>query len=328
MKFFITYFIFAILFANSIISDTSHKRADYHAPIGVMGDHVHNKGEVMSSYRFMHMNMHGIRYKNNGMSTQQVYDAGFMKSPKKMQMSMHMLGLMFAPSDKFTVMFMSNYISNSMNINKRMSNVNTKETMSSSGLGDASITLLTPLVYNEKLSLVAKYGLTLPSGSLNKRNESGNRLPYPMQLGSGTVDLPLALTLTKFFKSYSTGFQLNALVRTDENKFNYRLGNIYGFSYWISKIISKKSSISLRLNSIIEDDIFRYDSQIESMSSMTPTATTKSGNRIIEGSIGLNHVTSHSLRISSELTFPIYRDFNSYQMENDWTAIIGIQKKH
>ena len=36
-------------------------RADSHAPIGVMGDHTHHKGEVMLAYRWMYMGMEGSR---------------------------------------------------------------------------------------------------------------------------------------------------------------------------------------------------------------------------------------------------------------------------
>ena len=35
-------------------------RPDGHAPIGVMGDHMHKKGEYMMSYRYMTMNMGGL----------------------------------------------------------------------------------------------------------------------------------------------------------------------------------------------------------------------------------------------------------------------------
>lgn len=40
-------------------TDLPPLRADGHAPIGVMGDHLHKTGEVMLSYRFMHMDMGG-----------------------------------------------------------------------------------------------------------------------------------------------------------------------------------------------------------------------------------------------------------------------------
>lgn len=41
-----------------VLTDT---RADGHAPIGVMGDHLHKKGSYMLSYRFMRMSMAGNR---------------------------------------------------------------------------------------------------------------------------------------------------------------------------------------------------------------------------------------------------------------------------
>ena len=37
--------------------DVRPPRPDSHAPIGVMGEHVHSKGEWMASYRYMRMNM-------------------------------------------------------------------------------------------------------------------------------------------------------------------------------------------------------------------------------------------------------------------------------
>ncbi|MDE0514442.1 MAG: transporter, partial [Gammaproteobacteria bacterium] len=42
-------------------ADASGPNAADHAPIGVMGDHMHEKDEFMLSYRFMHMDMQGNR---------------------------------------------------------------------------------------------------------------------------------------------------------------------------------------------------------------------------------------------------------------------------
>ena len=36
-------------------------RPDAHAPIGIMGDHIHKKGEVMFSYRYMRMEMSDLQ---------------------------------------------------------------------------------------------------------------------------------------------------------------------------------------------------------------------------------------------------------------------------
>ena len=47
------------------VTDLPPLRADGHAPIGVMGEHRHKTGEVMLSYRFMHMDMEGYRSGTN-----------------------------------------------------------------------------------------------------------------------------------------------------------------------------------------------------------------------------------------------------------------------
>jgi hypothetical protein len=47
--------------ATPAAAQWSPSRADSHSPIGVMGDHRHEAGEMMLSYRFMYMMMEGSR---------------------------------------------------------------------------------------------------------------------------------------------------------------------------------------------------------------------------------------------------------------------------
>ena len=47
------------LSANATATFAHDVYADDHAPIGVMGDHAHKKGEFMISARVMHMEMSG-----------------------------------------------------------------------------------------------------------------------------------------------------------------------------------------------------------------------------------------------------------------------------
>ena len=92
-------------------------RPDGHAPIGVMADHYHKKGEWMTSYRYMFMSMDGNRMGDDNLSTAQVAPGtgvGFPIVPIKMHMGMHMLGMMYAPSDRVTLMGMLNHTSMEM----------------------------------------------------------------------------------------------------------------------------------------------------------------------------------------------------------------------
>lgn len=97
--------------------------ASSHAPIGVVGEHMHKKGEYMFSYRFSHMHMEGNRIGNNRVSPTQIATtvpnpfAGpptLRVVPTKMTMQMHMFGGMYAPTDWVTLMAMASYVEKSM----------------------------------------------------------------------------------------------------------------------------------------------------------------------------------------------------------------------
>lgn len=121
--------------------------AIHHAPIGVMGDHFHKKGEWMVSLRFANMQMKKNIFNGNSISTEDILKQPnpfskmpmMMKNsesmsaindipskisdhphtapmkmpmnlsviPKKMTMKMIMFGAMYAPSDKITLMGMA-----------------------------------------------------------------------------------------------------------------------------------------------------------------------------------------------------------------------------
>ena len=97
-------------------------RPDNHAPITVMGDHIHEKGELMFSYRYMHMSMKDNRDSTSRMSPEEIVTTvpnrfanppmmppTLRVVPTKMTMDMHMLGIMYAPTDRLTLMGMANY---------------------------------------------------------------------------------------------------------------------------------------------------------------------------------------------------------------------------
>ena len=75
-------------------------------PLGVMGNHAHQAGDAMFSYRYGIMEMNGNLNGSTAAGTQDILDAGFMMAPTSMRMEMHMLGAMYAASDSITLMAM------------------------------------------------------------------------------------------------------------------------------------------------------------------------------------------------------------------------------
>ena len=182
-----------------------------HAPSGVMGDHIHRKGGLMASYRYMLMSMQR-NYDGDSQISDAAAQNGYMGSAAEMDMQMHMLGVMYAPSDKLTLMLMSAYKENSM-LNNMMGN---RTKMRSSGWGDATLSAYYGLYKKQASSAHVGLGLSAPTGSMDERMSSGARMGYPMQLGSGTWDLKPSLTWLGQSGDWFYGSQVSAVIHLDE----------------------------------------------------------------------------------------------------------------
>ena len=133
---------------------TDAGRADDHAPIGVMADHRHDKGEWMFSYRAMLMTMQGNRDGTQGLSPDRILRSGsgaYRIAPLEMTMTMHMLGVMHAPSDAVTLMAMAPYYS-ALKMDHATAMGGQFETVSN-GLGDLGLSALLPMPGNGAASL-------------------------------------------------------------------------------------------------------------------------------------------------------------------------------
>lgn len=110
-------------------------RPDGHAPMGVMGDHYHHQGEWMFSLRYMPMWMENNLNGKESLGNSDIFQE-YLVAPQKMVMNMYMLGVMYAVTDNFTLMLMTNYLSNTMDLKTR---TNVDFETASSGLGDISL---------------------------------------------------------------------------------------------------------------------------------------------------------------------------------------------
>ena len=100
--------LFFLLSFSVCFSESTSVDHECPAPMGVMGDHGHQIGEMMFSYHLMAMNMRGLQSGTGAVETVDVLK-DFMMAPTAMDMRMHMLGMMFAPYDKITLMAMTSY---------------------------------------------------------------------------------------------------------------------------------------------------------------------------------------------------------------------------
>jgi hypothetical protein len=333
-------------------------RADAHGPIGVMGDHRHHEGELMLSYRYMRMQMEGNLIGQDSVSPNTIVTTvpnrffGMPMQPPtlrivptEMNMDMNMFGAMYGVTDTVTLMGMLPLVSKHMDLLTYAGPVGTRRlgtfSTSSEGIGDASLSALIGL-YDQKTPQGAKHlnlmlGLSAPTGSITETGQVLTpmgmrptvRLPYAMQLGSGTWDFLPGITYTDRRGNLSFGAQYRGWVRLeDKNDEGYRLGDRHQVTGWAEYEWAPWVANSIRLAYQTQDSIHGIDSQI-----VGPVQTANPdfyGGDRLDLLFGVNLIGQRGAicghRLAAEFGVPVYQNLNGPQMETDWTLTVGWQK--
>ncbi len=333
--------------------EPSTTRADGHAPIGIMGDHLHKEGEWMLSYRVMSMTMSGNRQGKHSIADNELVTsvpnrfAGrpmmpptLRVAPQSMTTDMHMVGVMYAPSDDLTLMAMFNYLDKSMTLTTYQGMMGTEVlgqfSSASSGIGDTRVSALYRLYDSEHHSLHMNLGLSIPTGAIDERGtvltpmdmRPEVRLPYGMQLGSGTWDAMPGLTYNGRQGDWSWGTQALAIVRTGDNDEGYRLGNELTLNGWLQYAWARGLSTGLGARYQRSAAIEGMDDQI-----MLPVQTADPdnyGRRQWSLSTSLNWAIQsgplRNHRLAVEYLTPLQQDVNGVQMDMESMWTLGYQK--
>lgn len=315
---------------NDTLSKWTAGRPDGHAPISVMGDHTHGKGDWMFSYRYMYMNMEDLKQGSDDASFDDAF-TDYMITPTAMPMNMHMIGAMYAPSDKITLMAMVNYLDMSMD---HLTAAGGTFTTEASGFGDVSLSALYQFFNKNRSTMHGQLGISLPTGSVTESDVTPasdpdeSVLPYPMQIGSGTFDTNLALTYLCQGTTFSFGSQLKGVFRFGENERNYRYGIRYSLNNWVAAKATDWLSFSVRLEGLSVGEINGTDPNLNPM--MVITADTQnSGGTYLNSGIGFNiyapNGTLKNLRFGFEFASPLYQNLNGIQLKQKETLTAGIQ---
>lgn len=334
--------------AEDHMDHAAHHHHGGSAPESVMGDHLHGKGEWMLSYRYMHMDMGGNRDGTDSISPEDIVTSianphapppTLRVVPTDMTMDMHMLGLMVGVTDWVTVMLMGQYIEKEMDhiAFAGMSGTTKRGTFTtrSSGWGDTALTALVKLYDDERHHIHLNAGISAPTGSITKTDDvltpAGThptlRMPYAMQLGSGTWDALPGITYTGHEGDWFWGAQLGSVIRLEsENDEGYRLGNQVSLTGWVGYRLNDWITGNLSIRGEKTGKIRGEDAMI---AAPVQTANPENyGGRIIETGIGFEITPPgpalEGLSFGAEIAVPVYQNLNGPQLERDWRTTIGL----
>ncbi|WP_107667913.1 hypothetical protein [Cyanothece sp. BG0011] len=303
-------------------------RPDSHAPIAVMGEHIHSEGEIMVSYRYMLMEMEGSLVGVDDISNEKILEQ-YPVTPTRMTMQMHMFGMMYGITNNLTLMAMLPYVVKDMDHITRM---NTSFNTDSEGIGDIKVTGLYQVLNENRQRIHFNAGVSFPTGSIEARDRTpagpDQLLPYPMQLGSGTLDLHPGITYLGQTDEWSWGSQIIGTLRLGTNSNSYKFGDQIMVTAWGARKWSDWASTSLRIKGKNWGNISGQDTRLNP--NIVPTADpTRRGGTQIDIGFGLNLFVPEgdlrSGRLAIEFELPIYRALQGPQLETDWQLTAGLQ---
>ncbi|MBK6957856.1 MAG: DUF3570 domain-containing protein [Nitrosomonas sp.] len=328
-------------------SSESHRHAASHHdhkihPAGIMFGHMLDKpGDFMAGYRFMYNWTGGnMMHGTHQASDQTIIDQGCGNggscqfTPTFMDMRMHMVDLMYAPTRWLNVMLMPTFMDMDMNLRE----LSGKKLPLTSGahthhgaaghetgaVGDTYFSSLIKLLNIPGHRVHANLGFSAPTGKVDievrrTHKADGGLIHFGMQLGSGTWDFMPSLTYAGEKNRWSWGTQLSGVKRMeDQNKSGYRLGDLFQATAWGGYDLTHWLTASVRgvytWQDAIQRDFNQFSARIGPMD-----FPANYGGQFWDIGLGLNARIPGGRfagnRFGFEWIQPVKSDFNGFQLD-------------
>lgn len=293
-------------------------------PPGVM---VGEAGKWMVGYRYLYDRMDGNLVGRRSISEADVLRQ-FEMSPTDMTMQMHMGSVMYTPTKRLTVMAMVPYMVKAMD---HVDHEGERFTEKTNGFGDVELTGLYSLTdpMNARSRILLNFGASAPTGSINQRH-MGMRMEYPMQLGSGTFALRPGVVYLGQASPFGWGARFVSTFQLGRNDNNYRLGNRYEASAWVTRLISSTLSATAGINGESRGNIRGLDPLLDALDEPTKDPRRQGGDRL-DATLGLafhpqrGMLSGSSFFLNADL--PIHQSLDGPQLKKRFGVRFEFQRE-
>ncbi len=248
---------------------------------------------------------------------------------------MHMINIMYAPTDWLNLMLMPKFVEMDMNLRELTGRPDPVFDVhehsgigghATGGIGDTTISSLIKLFDQPGHHVHLGLGISAPTGDVDLKfrriaRQEASIVHFAMQLGSGTWDFLPSLTYTGELDNWSWGAQISSTLRLeDRNESGYRLGNSLQTTAWGGYKITNWLSTSVRgiysVQGSIKGDFNKFSSRAGPMD-----FPANHGGRFWDVGLGLTASIPGGEFAGNTLSFewlqPIQDDVNGYQIERE-----------
>lgn len=282
-------------------------------------------GKWMVGYQFMVESMDGSLV-GTAVTTSAKTLEHFFATPTDMSMKMHMGMVMYAPTDRLTLMALLPYVQKNMN---HLTVDGARFTERTAGIGDVELRGMYSIFDRQEPRqwLLLSGGVGLPTGSIDA-TMAGMRLEYPMQIGSGTFSVLPGVTYLGQVLPWGWAADFGSTVRVGRNDNGYRLGDRYQLGGSITRQFRNSMSASGGIRGERWGNIRGADATLDVTDEPTKDPLLQGGRRL-SALLGLTvHPEGGILRgqhfhIQAEV--PVAQSLEGPQLRRRWVVRLGWQ---
>lgn len=302
-------------------------RPDSDAPFGVTADRLVEKGHLVVGYRFTRATLRGYRVEDHPVETDSVL-LSYPEAADRRTRETHEFSVRVAPSRRLTLSATVPLMS--LETEHKTAGGQPFAT-SASGLGDVSADVLFEALGWSRQQLLLLFRASLPTGAIDVTDATpaggaATLLPYPMQLGTGTVDLRPGVAYVGQNNSASWGVQLQMMFRLGDNDRGYHWGNGGMLTAWLAGRWADWISSSMRVE-------FRRSQTIQGADAGMDAAVTPEADPLLQGGTQADGMLGTNIRIPGgflggtrigvEFTLPMYVSLHGPQLRDRGVVTVG-----
>jgi len=277
--------------------------------------------------------MVGLRRGTSNRSTKDALGQ-YMMTQRKMDMYMSNVSVGYAFSDRFFAGIMGMYMEKDMEMIRRGGR---RSSMNSQGAGDTMLMTKTLLYADDYLIPTSQVslllGVSIPTGSIDQ-DDTGQILPYSMQLGSGTFDPFIGVLYEGSSSPFWWGANASYLARAYENYKSYNLGDeyrldLYGM-YQLRHNLVGELQIKGKYVGDLEGEAQEIEQDGDGHMNGNPNMAFMSnlydpdnyGGSTVDLTTGVQWQPFRNHILNAQFSVPLFQNLHGTQMERDFTASV------
>ena len=296
-------------------------------------------GKFRFGYEYIQASFEHYQDGTSQLSIDDVFAAGFPVVPAEITQEAHLFKIGYELNDRFLLNLQIPLIRQSTfhyGDAARLGAQFEEFTIDTQGLGDIGLSTSYLAWTKNQHAVFIDVGFSAPTGSTDEKGRTprnadmDTKVPYTMQLGSGTVDFKPAITYIGSSDWLEWGTRAQGTVRLGKNSHDYSLSNRFSLRNWVTLTSYKTFQPSLRLATEIWGRIHGADTDLFGPNRSTPAPVTDPelfGGEKVSAGLGVRVpfrkgiLRGQSIEVNGSV--PVYQSLNGPQPGEEWRFSIA-----